>query len=193
MGLRQRRAYPPSRIFRSFRLTVPPGGQLTGIAEMPVAKRISGRLLMAAGFAGLLAATTPVRADVCDEQAKTLASQIDGLKIGKARGGVIALEHPAVSRASLGCSARNITNEIFAATESRKPSDQFYDFVASATAIIFAIPKPDALRGAQRCAGRVGIIRGNDIETRYRRLDIRCIGTKTELSISISREKDNDG
>jgi hypothetical protein len=151
----------------------------------------SGRLLLAAGLAVLVMAA-PARADLCDEQAKLLASHIDGLKIGKVRGGMIALEHPAVSRASLGCPARNMTNEVFAAADSRKPSAQFYDFVASAAAIIFAIPKPDALRGAQRCAGRVGIIRGNDIETRYRRLDIRCIGTKTELSISISREKDAD-
>ncbi len=159
---------------------------------MPRPARLIFAVTFVATLAGVTIAALPARADVCDEQAKILASQIDGLKIGKARGGMIALEHPAVSRASLGCSGRNITNEVFAATDSRKPSDAFYDFVASATAIIFAIPKPDALRGAQRCAGRVGIIRGNDIETRYRRLDIRCIGTKTELSISVSREKDND-
>jgi hypothetical protein len=46
------------------------------------------------------------------------------------------------------------------------------------------------LRGATRCIKRMGIIHGNDVATRYRRLDMRCVRTKTEASITISRGTD---
>ena len=130
------------------------------------------------------------RADVCDDQVAQLTKTVDGIKFGKVRAGVIPLEHKAVSRASLACSGRNITNELFAAAPTNKPSPEFYDFIASAGAVIFSISKSDVLRGAQRCAGRIGFIRGKNIETRYRRLDVRCTGSKTETTISISREKE---
>ncbi len=144
-------------------------------------------------FAGLIAscaASTIAYADSCDDLAKQLAGQISSLKVGASRGGVIYLEHPAVKQAWLGCSGRNITNEISATTTTRKPSKDFMDFVSSAAAQVFTIPKSDALAGAQRCVGRIGIFRGYNIATRYRKLDIRCARTKDATQISISREKD---
>ncbi len=70
-------------------------------------------------LAGLGAA--PARADRCEDIAKELARQITGLKIGRTVAGVIYLEHPAVKQASLGCSSKNRSNEVFASTDKRKP------------------------------------------------------------------------
>ena len=137
-----------------------------------------------------IAASSPARADRCDDLAKQLAAQITGLKIGKTMAGVIYLEHPAVTQASLGCSSRNRTNDVFASTDKRKPAPEFYDFVSTAAALVFTIPKPDALKGAQRCVKRTNIIRGYNISSRYRRLDIHCTVAKTGVRITMSREKD---
>jgi hypothetical protein len=136
------------------------------------------------------AASNFAHADSCDDLAKQLAGQISNLKVGASRGGVIYLEHPSVKQAWLGCSGRNITNEISATATTKKPSKDFMDFVSSAAAQVFTIPKGDALAGAQRCVGRIGIFRGYNIATRYRKLDIRCARTKDATQISISREKD---
>ena len=46
------------------------------------------------------------------------------------------------------------------------------------------------LLGAKRCLGRVGLLRGNDVTTRFRRLDMRCTRTKTDVAIAISRGSD---
>lgn len=141
----------------------------------------------------VVVAATPARADRCDDLAAQLARQIDGLKIGRTVAGVVYLTHPAVKQASLGCSARNKQNEIFASTASRKPSKEFFDFIASATALVFTIPKSDALRGSQRCAGRIGFLRGRNIVTRYRKLDIRCAGSADGTTVTVSRELDRKG
>ncbi|WP_244434713.1 hypothetical protein [Afipia sp. P52-10] len=133
---------------------------------------------------------SPAHADRCDELAAQLARQIDGVTIGRTSAGIIYLSHPAVKQASLGCSARNKSNEIFASTGSRKPAKEFFDFVASAAALVFTIPKNDALRGATRCANRIGFFRGKNIVTRYRKLDIRCNGSRDGTSIAVSRELD---
>jgi hypothetical protein len=130
-------------------------------------------------------------ADPCDDLAKQLAGQISDLKVGATRGGVIYLQHPPHKQAWLGCTGRNVTNEISATTTTRKPSKEFLDFVSAAAALIFTIPKPDALAGAQRCVGRIGILRGYNISTRYRKLDIRCGRPKDTTEITISREKDS--
>jgi hypothetical protein len=134
---------------------------------------------------------TAAHADACDDLAKQLAGQISDLKVGATRGGVIYLSHPAVKQAWLGCSGQNVQNEISATTTTKKPSKEFLDFVSAAAALIFTIPKPDALAGAQRCVGRIGFIRGYNISTRYRKLDIRCARPKDETEITISREKDS--
>lgn len=145
-------------------------------------------LLLGALFAAI--AAHPAQADRCDDLARQLARNVDGVKIGRTVAGIVYLTHPAARQASLGCSARNKMNEVFALSPSRKPSKEFFDFVASATAIVFTIPKSDALRGATRCANRIGFMRGKNIVTRYRKLDIRCIGTANGTSVTVSRELD---
>ena len=120
----------------------------------------------------------------------SLAKQIDGLKVGRTVAGNVYLTHPAAKQVSLGCAARNKQNEIFALSASRKPPKEFFDLIASATALVFTIPKGDALRGAQRCANRIGFLRGKNIVTRYRKLDIRCTGTNEGTSVTVSRELD---
>lgn len=141
-----------------------------------------------AALAIVVAATEAARADRCDDLAAQLARQIDGVKVGRTVAGNVYLTHPAVKQASLGCAARNKQGEIFATSPTRKPSKEFIDFVASATALVFTIPKDDARRGTQRCAGRIGFLRGKNIVTRYRRLDIRCTGTSDSTTVSVSRE-----
>jgi hypothetical protein len=132
----------------------------------------------------------PARADRCDDLAGQLKSQIDGVTIGKTAANVIYLQHPAAKQVRLGCFSRNVTNELYAAADSRKPSPAFINFAASAAAVIFTIPKPDTLAGVTRCIKRMGFLRGDDIKIRYRRLDMQCTRTKTSASIAISRGKD---
>jgi hypothetical protein len=132
---------------------------------------------------------SPARADRCDDLAKDLAGQITGLKIGKTVAGVIYLEHPAVTQASLGCQSRNRSNDVVASTDTKKPPEDYHDFIGTAAALVFTIPKPDAVRGAKRCVSRTNIVRGYNIDSRYRRLDIHCTVAKTGVRITMSREK----
>jgi hypothetical protein len=153
----------------------------------------SSRLVFAAAAFIVFAAATPAHADRCDELAAQLAKQIDGLKVGRTVAGNVYLTHPAVKQASLGCSARNKQNEIHALSAARKPPKEFFEFIAAATALVFTIPKDDAARGARRCAGRIGFLRGRNIVTRYRKLDIRCSGSSDGTSVTVSRELDIKG
>jgi hypothetical protein len=134
--------------------------------------------------------TSPARADRCDDLAGQLKSQIDGLTVGKTAANLIYLSHPQAKEITLGCAGRNYTNQLYAKADSRRPSAAFLNLVASATAIIFTLPKDDMLSGATRCIKRMGLFRGDDVATRYRRLDMHCTRTKTEASISISRGTD---
>ena len=135
-------------------------------------------------------AASPARADRCDDLARQLKSQIDGLSIGRTAANVIYLSHPAARQIRLGCAGRSVSNEIYAVSDRRKPAPGFANLVASAAAIVFTIPKPDTLKGATRCLGRLGILRGNDIKMRFRRLDLRCTRDKSSATIAISRGKD---
>lgn len=150
-----------------------------------------GRILLAFALSLAIAcfSTAPSRADRCDDIAGHLKSQIDGVTLGKTAAGVIYLSHPQAKELSLGCAARNISNQLFARSDSRKPKPAFLDLVASAAAIIFTLPKDDMLKGASRCIGRLGFFR-DEVTTRYRRLDMRCVRTKSDASITISRRKD---
>jgi hypothetical protein len=141
-------------------------------------------LLLLTTFGG---GVSPARADRCDDLAAQLKSQIDGLTIGTTKANVIYLEHPAAKQVRLGCFSKEVTNSLYAASDNRKPSPAFLSFVASAAAVIFTIPKSDMLAGATRCAKRMGFFRGDDIKTRYRRLDMECTRSKTGSAISISR------
>jgi len=132
-------------------------------------------------------AASPARADRCDDLANQLKSQIDGVGVGKTAANVIYLSHPLAKQITLGCAGRNYSNQLYAKADGRKPQAAFIDLVASATAIIFTLPKDEMLKGATRCIKRMGLIHGDDVTTRYRRLDMRCVRTKTDASITISR------
>jgi hypothetical protein len=134
--------------------------------------------------------TSPARADRCDDLAKQIKNQIDGLAVGKTAANVIYLSHPKAKELTLGCAGRTYSNQLFAKSDVRKPTPEFLDLVASAAAIIFTLPKDDMLRGATRCIKRMGLLHGDDVTTRYRRLDMNCSRTKTDASIAISRGTD---
>jgi hypothetical protein len=137
-----------------------------------------------------LSGISPARADRCDDLAAQLKAQVDGLTVGITAANIIYLSHPQAKEITLGCRGRNFTNELYAKADSRKPKPAFFELVANTAAIIFTIPKSDVLTGATRCVGRMGLIRGDSIKMRYRRLDMECTRTKTEAAIAISRGKD---
>ena len=126
----------------------------------------------------------------CDDIANQLKDNIDNLKVGITAANTIYLSHPQARELSLGCSGRNFKNELYAKADSRKPKPAFFDLVSSAAAIIFSLTKDETLTGATRCIKRMGLLRGDTIKMRYRRLDIECTRTKTEASIAISRGTD---
>jgi len=138
----------------------------------------------------IVAGASPARADRCDDMAGQLKGQIDGLAVGKTAANLIYLSHPQAKQMTLGCSGRNYSNQLYAKSGNRKPKPAFVDLVASAAAIIFTLPKDDMLRGATRCIKRMGLLRGDKIKMRYRRLDMECTRTKTEAAITISRGKE---
>jgi hypothetical protein len=145
-------------------------------------------VLAVTAVAALIA--SPARADRCDDIAAQLKGQIDGLKVGITAANTIYLSHPEARELSLGCSGRNYKNELYAKADSRKPKPAFLELVGGAAAIVFTLPKDDALTGARRCIGRMGLLRGDTIKMRYRRLAFECTRTKTEVSIAISRGTD---
>ncbi|QWG25208.1 hypothetical protein KMZ93_10175 [Bradyrhizobium sediminis] len=147
--------------------------------------------LLAAALAGIVAlSASPARADRCEDIANQLKSQIDGLKIGITAARIVYLSHPHARELSLGCRGANYSNELYAKADSRKPKPEFYELVARAGAIVFTIPKPDVLTGATRCIKRMGLLRGDTVKMRFRRLNMECTRTKTEASIAITRGKD---
>jgi hypothetical protein len=133
---------------------------------------------------------SPARADRCDDLAKQIKNQIDGLTVGKTAANLIYLSHPLAKQITLGCAGRSFSNQLFAKADGRRPSPAFLDLVASAAAVIFTLPKDDMLKGVTRCIKRMGLFHGDDVTTRYRRLDMRCVRTKTDASITISRGTD---
>ena len=79
--------------------------------------------------------------------------------------------------------------ELYAKAD-RKPKPAFYELVAAAGAIIFTIPKPDVSTGSSRCIRSMGLLRGDKVSMRFRRLNMECTRTKTDASIVITRGKD---
>jgi len=147
------------------------------------------RSIFAAMVLLAMLAASPARADRCDDLAGQLKNQIDGMKIGQTAANLIYLAHPDAREITLGCSGRNFSNQLFAKAD-RKPKPAFIDLIASAAAIVFTLPKDYMVTGATRCIKRMGLFRGDDVSTRYRRLDMRCTRTKTESTITISRSLD---
>lgn len=155
------------------------------------AHSISTRLLLVTAAALIALGASPARADHrCDDIANQLKTHIDSLKVGITAANTIYLSHPLAMELSLGCSGRNFKNELYAKADSRKPKPAFLDLVGSTAAIIFTLPKDNALTGVTRCIERMGLLRGDTIKMRYRRLDFECTRTKTEASIAISRRTD---
>jgi len=128
--------------------------------------------------------------DRCDDIANQLKTHIEGLKVGITAANTIHLSHPLATELSLGCSGRNFKNELYAKTDSRKPGPAFLDLVSGAAAIIFTSPKDNTLIGVARCIKRMGLLRGDTVKMRYRRLDFECTRTRTEASITILRRTD---
>jgi hypothetical protein len=147
-------------------------------------------LALLVALAQTVSGASPARADHCDDLATQLTGQIDGLKVGMTAANVIYLSHPQAREITLGCRGRNFTNELYAKADSRRPKPEFFELVANAGAIIFTIPKPDLLTGVTRCIKGMGLLRGDNVKMRYRRLDMECTRTKTEAAIAISRGKD---
>lgn len=151
--------------------------------------RILRSILLAVTLALAAFTASPARADRCEDIAKELRNQIDGLKISVNTGNMIYLTHPAAKEMSLGCRGRTFSNELYAKSD-RKPKPAFFDLVASAGAIIFTIPKQDAATGSSRCIRRMGLLRGDKVSMRFRRLNMECTRTRTETSIVMTRGKD---
>jgi len=148
------------------------------------------KTLFALALLPTLALASPARADRCDDLAGQLKGHVDGLSVGKTAANVIYLAHPAAKQLRLGCASRRVSNELLATSEARKPKPEFVSLVAKAAALIFTVPVDDTLKGVARCISRMGILRGDDIRLRFRRLDMHCTRTKTEATITISRGKD---
>jgi hypothetical protein len=164
------------------------GITMTLIPEFRRSTMLAAALLAAVALT--VSGASPARADHCDDLAAQLKGQIDGLKVGMTAANVIYLAHPHAREITLGCRGRNFTNELYAKADGRKPKPEFFELVANAGAIIFTIPKPDVLTGATRCIKRMGLLRGDNVKMRYRRLDMECTRTKTEAAVAISRGKD---
>jgi len=146
--------------------------------------------IWAVAVVGMLALASPALADACDDLAAQLKGQIDGLSIGKTAANVIYLSHPAAKDLRLGCASRRVSNELLATSDARKPKPEFLALVAKASAVIFTVPLDDMLKGTSRCISRMGLLRGDDIRMRFRRLDLHCTRTKASATITISRAKD---
>jgi len=149
------------------------------------------RKIVVAAALGLCAAFTasPARADRCDDSAKELANQIDKLKVNFKAGNVVYMTHPLAKELSVGCRGNNYSIELYAKGD-RKPKPEFFNLVGSMAAIVFTVPKDDSTTGSSRCLKRMGILRGDKVSMRYRRLNMECTRTKTEASIAITRGKD---
>ena len=137
----------------------------------------------------VLVAASPARADQCDEIAKVLANQIDGLKVNFRAANIVYLTHPAAKELSLGCRGDKYSIELYAKGD-RKPKPDFYNLVGSSAALVFTVTKDDTTTGSTRCLKRMGILRGDKVSMRYRRLNMECTRTKTDASIAITRGKD---
>jgi len=134
-------------------------------------------------------AASPARADQCDDTAKQLAGAIDGLKVNFKAANIIYLTHPAATELSLGCRGKDYSNELYAKGD-RKLKPEFLSLVGSAAALIFTLPKDDTTTGTSRCLKRMGLLRGNKITLRYKRLDMVCERVKNDASIVVRRGLD---
>jgi hypothetical protein len=145
---------------------------------------LAALLAFAAAFAA-----SPARADRCDDTAKQLTDAIDGIKVNFKAANIIYLTHPAAQEFSLGCKGNQYAVELYAKTD-RRMKPEFLNLVGSAAAVIFTLPKDDAITGTSRCLKRMGFLRGDKITMRYKRLDMECTRTRKDASIVVRRGLD---
>jgi hypothetical protein len=146
-------------------------------------------LALLAALALIVAGVSPARADRCDDTAKQLADAIDGLKVNFKAANIIYLTHPAATELSLGCRGTDYSTELYAKGD-RALKPEFLNLVGSAAAVVFTLPKDDTMTGTSRCLKRMGVLRGNKIMLRYKRLDMECDRTRTDASIVVRRGLD---
>ena len=72
----------------------------------------------------------------------------------------------------------------------RKPKPEFISLVGSMAALVFSVTKEDTTTGASRCLKRMGLLRGDKVNMRFRRLTLECQRNKTEAWIAITRGRD---
>jgi len=145
-------------------------------------------------FAAALALTaaitaSPALADRCDDSAKELANNIDKLKVNFKAANTVYMTHPLAKELSVACRGDNYSIELYA-KGNRKPSPEFISLVGAMAAIVFTVTKDDTTTGARRCLQRMGLLRGDKVVMRFRRLNLECQRNKTEAWIAITRGKD---
>ena len=147
-------------------------------------------IFFAAGLALLSAFTaSPALADRCDDSAKELANNIDKLKVNFKAANTVYLTHPLAKELSVACRGDKYSIELFAKGD-RKPTPEFIALVGAMAAIVFTVTKDDTTTGATRCLKRMGLLRGDKVTMRFRRLNLECQRNKTEAWIAITRGKD---
>ena len=136
-----------------------------------------------------MSAASPARADRCDDSAKELANNIDKMKVNFKAANTVYLTHPLARELSVACKGDKFSIELYGKGD-RKPSQDFINLMGAMAAIVFTVTKDDTTTGASRCLKRMGLIRGDKIVMRYRRLNLECQRSKTEAWIAITRGKD---
>ncbi len=132
---------------------------------------------------------SPARADRCDDSAKELAGQIDRLKVNFKAANTVYLTHPLARELSVSCRGDKFSIELYAKGD-RKPKPEFISLVGAMAALVFSVTKDDTTTGASRCLKRMGLLRGDKVSMRFRRLSLECQRNKTESWIAITRGKD---
>ena len=145
---------------------------------------LAAALTLAAAFTASAA-----RADRCDDSAKELANNIDKMKVNFKAANTVYLTHPLAKELSVACKGDKFAIELYAKGD-RKPKPEFIALVGAMAAIVFSVTKDDTTTGASRCLNRMGLLRGDKVTMRYRRLSLECQRSKTEASIAITRGKD---
>lgn len=156
-----------------------------------ISRRLFRRPIFLAALLTLAAAFTasPARADRCDDSAKELANNIDKVKVTFKAANTVYLTHPLAKELSVACKGDKFAIELYAKTD-RKPSPDFIKLVGAMAALVFSVTKDDTTTGATRCLRRMGLIRGDKVSMRFRRLSLDCQRSKTESWIAITRGKD---
>ena len=87
---------------------------------MALGSRLRRPTLLAATLALLAVfSAPPARADRCEDIAKELKGQIEGVKISVNTGRMIYLSHPAAKELSIGCRGSNYAIELYAKADRR--------------------------------------------------------------------------